>query len=64
MVLNRNINRLVEILKEMDEIIGIVTTIANQTNLLSLNVAIVATRVGEVGKEFGVVAEEVRSLSN
>lgn len=58
-----DIHRLVEISKEMDEIMGIVTNIANQTNLLSLNAAIEAARAGEAGKGFGVVAGEVRSLS-
>jgi heam-based aerotactic trancducer len=55
--------KLVEISQEMEQIMGIVTNIANQTNLLSLNAAIEAARAGEAGKGFGVVAGEVRNLS-
>ncbi len=54
---------LVGISKEMEQIMAIVTNIANQTNLLSLNAAIEAARAGEAGKGFGVVAGEVRNLS-
>lgn len=49
--------------KEIEKIIGLITSITEQTSLLSLNASIEAARAGEAGKGFAVVANEVKKLS-
>lgn len=49
--------------KEIEGVLAIITDVAEETSLLSLNAAILAAQAGESGAAFAVVAEQIRSLA-
>ena len=60
----QTIDVLIKTSQQIEEMAGLIGSIADQTNLLALNATIEAARAGEAGKGFAVVANEVKSLAD
>jgi hypothetical protein len=62
--LNQNVNEVFKLSEAINEVLGFIKQIADETKMLGLNAAIEAARAGDAGRGFGVVAEEIRKLSD
>jgi uncharacterized protein YukE len=61
--LNKEITDIISLSEEINEVSTFIKDIAEKTKMLGLNAAIEAARAGEAGQSFGVVAKEIRKLS-
>ncbi|MEN6461811.1 MAG: methyl-accepting chemotaxis protein [Syntrophomonas sp.] len=62
--LNQNIQEVSRLADNISEVLAFIKQIADETKMLGLNAAIEAARAGDAGRGFGVVADEIRKLSD
>lgn len=62
--LNENVQEVYKLSEDINGVLNFIKQIADQTKMLGLNAAIEAARAGDAGRGFGVVAEEIRKLSD
>ncbi len=62
--LHRNVQEVHALTEDINQVLGFIKQIANETKMLGLNAAIEAARAGDLGRGFGVVAQEIRKLSD
>lgn len=63
-LLNNELDKMNELAGEINQVLVFIKEIAEETKMLGLNAAIEAARAGDTGRGFGVVAEEIRRLSD